>query len=146
MHFILLKMVFPGLVYNRHLYSEQLLDHSRTTVPESIFKPHLLQQVIDEAMVGGLNYGAIEELRKIERRRNRRCCLPGTTQIKKTARELESHAMTIIPWTSAIVAVESNVRRWWFIKHTSFLSQLHCYVGNSGYTSCLRQQVCSLHN
>ena len=99
---VLLKLVFDGLVYRKAMYDDALLDRCRTSVRELIFKPYLLQKTIDEATAGGLNYGAINELRKLEDRRHLRCCLPSSTMIQKCARRLEQHAMTIIPWTSEL--------------------------------------------
>jgi hypothetical protein len=96
---LLLDVVFNGLVYEKALYTDELLNHSRTLIRNTIYKPYLLQKTIDSATVGGLNYGAIEELRKLEERKNQKCCMPGTTTIGQTAKDLEEYAKTLIPWT-----------------------------------------------
>ena len=96
---LLLDVVFNGLVYEKALYKDELLNHSRTLIRNTIYKPYLLQKTIDSATVGGLNYGAIEELRKLEKRKNQKCCMPGTMKVGQTARDLEEYAKTIIPWS-----------------------------------------------
>ena len=82
------------LALSPETFKEAILKESRKFMRREVFEPWKIQRAIDTTAVGGLNYGAVETIRKQVEGLGKyeRGCFPSRTSVANSARLLEKHA------------------------------------------------------
>jgi hypothetical protein len=107
---IVLSMLQTGELFGED--SKTVVEQFVTNSARAIFKAWKMQKAIDTGPAGGLNYGAVESIRKIveELGRYERGILPSSSVIQKEAAALEEYASN--EDTGCLPYEKSELKKW----------------------------------